>query len=292
MIRFVDVSKNYANKKTLTTVLDNINLTINKGEIVRIIGHSGAGKSTLLRLINGLIEPSSGNIFFNDFSMLTEKSKSLNRMRHSIGMIFQHFNLINSYTVYKNVLLNLKITNYPKDKQHQRVLEVLDLVGLNGKEHRYPMSLSGGEKQRLGIARAISNDPQILLCDEITSSLDTKTSNEIINLLLKIHEKTNITIVFISHQIEIIKDLVDRVIVLSKVKIVEDNLTKLIFTKPKHPETKSLISGVVYNPSFGQKEVYELIYPTNVDDTLISSIIKKYHVDVNILYGKTLTLKT
>lgn len=159
-------------------------------------------------------------------------------MRHSIGMIFQHFNLINSHSVCHNVLLNLEISNYPKEERKKRVLEVLSLVGLNGKENRYLVSLSRGEKQRLGIARAIANNPKYLLCDEITSSLDPNISKEIINLLLEIHQKTNITIFFISHQIEIIKDLVNRVIVLDKGVLVEDNSTKNIFTKPINIATK------------------------------------------------------
>lgn len=288
MIKFTNVSKTYFDKNGKTTVLKNIDLSINSGEIVAVVGHSGAGKSTLIRLINGLIKPSSGNIYLNNISIL---NKNLNQIRHQIGMIFQHFNLIYSLNAFNKVLLNLKICDYPKEKRKERVNEVLKLVGLEKKKNSYPVTLSGGEKQRLAIARAIANYPQYLIYDEATSSLDPQTSLEIINLLLEIQQKMAMTVIFITHQIETIKDLAERIIVLDKGEIVEDTSTKNLFINHCHEVTKALLENVLKIPSFAEKEVYQLIYDNNADDTTISKMIKKYQVDINILYAKTIAIK-
>lgn len=290
MIELKNISKSYTNKKTTFHALDDINLTIEPGEILGILGYSGAGKSTLVRMINGLIEPSSGNVSFEGISLDMNKQKAIDRMRQSIGMIFQHFNLIASMTVYENIKLPLDIAKYKGDK-HARILELLDLVGLSDKKDNYPKSLSGGERQRVGIGRALANHPKVLLCDEATSALDQKTSTDILDLLKRIHQKTQLTIVFITHQIEVVKALCDRVVVMDGGHIVEDVLIKDLFVNPKSVVAKSLLQSFKYETK--EHQVYELVYNhKNSDDTILSDCIKQYQIDVNIKYAKTLELKS
>ncbi|MCU0104917.1 methionine ABC transporter ATP-binding protein [Acholeplasma vituli] len=290
MIEFKSVNKIFDQKKSKLVALRDINLTIHDGEIVGILGYSGAGKSTLVRLINGLIQPTSGEIIVNKESLSTDKRKAIDRMRHTIGMIFQHFNLIHSMTVYDNIKLALDIAKYPSDK-HTRIIELLDLVGLSDKKDSYPKTLSGGQRQRVGIGRALANHPSILLCDEATSALDSKTALEIWDLLKDIHSKTNITIVFITHQIEVIKALCDRVIVMDQGSIVEDTDVKSLFVSPQSSVSKSLLYAEKYEQNL--PNLYELIYShKNADETILSNCIKTYGIDVNIKYAKTLKLKT
>lgn len=291
MIKLVNVSKSYISKNVKHNILSDVNLSIKEGEILGIVGPSGAGKSTLIRLINGLIMPTSGDVFVGKSLINKMKLSDLNNTRHEIGMIFQHFNMINSLTVYENVLLNLEISNYPKEKRNYRIKEVLELVGLLDKIDNYPVTLSGGEKQRLGIARAISNNPKYLLCDEITSALDVITSKEIILLLKKIHRKMNITIIFVTHQIDVLISLVDRVVVISDGLLVEDKLVNAFLKKPEHKTSIDLVKNIINAPNFLHKEVHMLVYDNNTNDTSISNVIKLFNVDVNILFWKTLSLK-
>lgn len=290
MIELKSISKSYPNKKTTFVALEDVNLTVNQGEIVGILGYSGAGKSTLVRIINGLIEPTSGTVSIDGISLDMNKQKAIDRMRQSIGMIFQHFNLIHSMTVYENIKLPLDISKYAGDKQ-ARILELLDLVGLSDKMDNYPKSLSGGERQRVGIARALANHPSVLLCDEATSALDQKTATDILDLLKHIHQKTQLTIVFITHQIEVVKALCDRVVVMDGGKIVEDVLIKDLFVNPKSVVAKNLLQSFKYETK--EHQVYELVYNhKNSDDTILSDCIKQYQIDVNIKYAKTLELKS
>lgn len=290
MIELKNISKSYPNKKTTFQALEEVNLTVNQGEIVGILGYSGAGKSTLVRMINGLIEPTSGTVSIEGISLDMNKQKAIDRMRQSIGMIFQHFNLIASMTVYENIKLPLDIAKYKGDK-HARILELLDLVGLSEKKDNYPKSLSGGERQRVGIGRALANHPKVLLCDEATSALDQKTATDILDLLKHIHHKTQLTIVFITHQIEVVKALCDRVVVMDGGHIVEDVLIKDLFVNPKSVVAKSLLQSFKYETK--EHQVYELVYNhKNSDDTILSDCIKQYQIDVNIKYAKTLELKS
>ena len=292
MIEFINIEKTYTSKQESFHALKDINLTINDNEILGVVGYSGAGKSTLIRLINKLIESTKGDVLIDGVSIHDLKQEDLNRMRYDLSMIFQHFNLVSNLTVYDNIKLALSIKKYPKEKIEKRIDEVLDLVGLLDKKHRYPKALSGGEKQRVGIARAIANHPKYLLCDEATSALDQKTAYEIVSLLKDIHEKTNLTIIFISHQIEIVKDLCDRVVVMDKGSIIEDQPTKSLFIDPKEDTTKKLIKQVIDEPvHLKDKHYYELIYAhDNVDDKILSSMVKTFDVDVNIVYAKTLSI--
>jgi D-methionine transport system ATP-binding protein len=292
MIEFINVYKTFESKQESFHALKDINLSINDREILGVVGYSGAGKSTLIRLINKLIEPSKGHVLIDGISIHDLKQEDLNRMRYDLSMVFQHFNLVGNLTVYDNIKLALSIKKYPKENIEKRIDEVLELVGLLDKKHRYPKALSGGEKQRVGIARAIANNPKYLLCDEATSALDQKTAYEIVSLLKDIHEKTKVTIIFISHQIEIVKDLCDRVVVMDQGKIIEDQPTKSLFIDPIKDTTKKLIKQVIDEPiHLKNKHYYELIYAhDNVDDKILSSMVKTFDVDVNIVYAKTLSI--
>ena len=294
MIEFVNIHKTFESKQESFHALKDINLTIKDHEILGIVGYSGAGKSTLIRLINGLAVPTSGKIMVDKVSIHDLKQEDLNRMRYDLSMIFQHFNLVGNLTIYENIKLALDIKKYSKENKEKRIDEVLALVGLLDKKHRYPKALSGGEKQRVGIARAIANHPKYLLCDEATSALDQKTAYEIVELLKDIHNKTGLTIIFISHQIEIVKDLCDRVVVMDRGQIIEDQSTKSLFINPKEETTKKLIKQVIDEPiHLKDKHYFELIYAhDNVDDRILSHMIKTFNVDVNIVYAKTLSIKS
>lgn len=207
-----------------------------------IIGYSGAGKSTLVRLINRLEEPSSGEVFINGENILLLDKTTLRKRRRKIGMIFQHFNLMSAKNVYENIAFALKIAHWDKAKIPARVQELLALVGLSDKAKSYPSELSGGQKQRVAIARALANEPKILLCDEATSALDAKTTKSILTLLKEIQQKMSLTIVLITHQIEVVKQIADRVCVMSSGEIVELGEVKEVFGSPKHPCTQEILS--------------------------------------------------
>lgn len=211
MITLNRVSKNFAQFQAIKSV----SLTINKGEIYGIIGASGAGKSTLLRIMNLLEIPDEGEVEVNGQKLIHLNSKKLKDARQSIGMIFQHFNLVANRTVYDNVAVSLELANFPKNKRHSRVLECLQFVGLKNEMKKYPAQLSGGQKQRVAIARALANNPQVLLCDEPTSSLDTNTTAEILDVLENINQKLGVTIVIVSHEMQVIKSICNRVTVMA-----------------------------------------------------------------------------
>ncbi|MBI9009192.1 MAG: ATP-binding cassette domain-containing protein [Tenericutes bacterium] len=292
MIEIKNVSKSYKINKIEQDVLTDVNLLIEENEILGIVGLSGAGKSTLIRMMNGLVKPSKGQVFVNGRAIHNLRQKDLNRMRYAIGMVFQHFNLLSSMTVEDNIKLALKIANYKKEEIKDRIHEVIDLVGLNDKLKAYPKDLSGGQRQRVAIARALANKPSILLCDEATSSLDQVTASEIVKLLRKIQSKTNITIVFITHQIEVAKDLCKRIIVMDSGKIIEDSSTKDLFVRPVHPKTKQLIKSIVYDVSLPQRDVYELIYSEkNNNETIISDTVKHFDIDLNIIQAKSISIQ-
>ena len=203
------------------TALQNITLTINKGDIYGIVGTSGVGKSTLLRLINLLEVPTEGAVFVDNLELTALKPQALREARKSIGMIFQHFNLVANYTVYKNVEIALELANVPKHERKQRVEQCLQFVGLEPYTHTYPASLSGGQKQRVAIARALATEPSVLLCDEPTSALDPNTTEEILNVLENINKQLGVTIVIVSHEMGVIKSICNRVTVLDQGTIYE-----------------------------------------------------------------------
>ena len=289
MIQLQNINKTFKSNQHELHALKNINLNIHDGEILGIVGYSGAGKSTLVRLINKLIAPTSGDIIIDGTNILSLKTKALNRMRQQIGMIFQDFNLFDQLTVYQNIKIALTISKTDVD-QHMRILKLLKLVGLQDKKDVYPSQLSGGQKQRVAIARALANKPKYLLCDEATSALDVSTSYDILKLLKDIQRKTQVTIILITHQIEAIKQICDRVVVMDQGQIVEDNDILEIFMHPKHAVTKSLVKQMLH---IGQAtgDVYELIYQKNAEDrSVLSEAIKTFHVDINILHAHVLDI--
>ena len=249
MIELQNIEKVY-NQGTSREVraLKHISLHIDKGEIFGVIGLSGAGKSTLIRLINMLERPTSGNVVVDGVELTKLSQGKLREARRHIGMIFQQFNLLSSATVFDNIAFPLRLENKQLDKAalNARVHELLALVGLEEKAQMYPSQLSGGQKQRVGIARALANNPKILLCDEATSALDPKTTMDILRLLLELREKLNLTIVIITHQMEVIKECCDRVAVIDGGVISEEGSTIEVFTDPKQPLTRRLVNAVVH----------------------------------------------
>ncbi len=293
MIEIKNLSKVYKSKSSDVNALEDINLKINKGEIFGIIGLSGAGKSTLIRTINRLEEPTEGSVSIDSKDITKLDKKKLRSTRKEIGMIFQHFNLLNSRTVYQNIAFPLEINGYDKELIEKRVNELLEVVELVDKKNVYPSQLSGGQKQRVAIARALANKPKILLCDEATSALDPKTTKSILSLLKRIQEEYNLTVVLITHQMEVIKEICNRVAIIEAGKIIELNTVEEIFSKPKTNTAKAFISHI------HRSNECEIIYPTTPGSTvirlsylgdsakkpIISNLIRKFNIDVNILSG-------
>lgn len=273
-------------------ILNNINLSINNGTKLGIVGASGAGKSSLLRTINGLLIPSEGEVIVDNKVINKLNNNELNNIRKDMGMIFQHFNLLSQKNVYGNIALTLKLNNIDKDKHEARVDELLKLVGLENKKYNYPKTLSGGEKQRVAIARALANNPKYLLCDEATSALDKNTSTEILNLLHKINNKYNVTIIFVSHDLDAVKYLCNEVVLMNEGKIIEHKETLELFTNPSEELTKKLINQKIYEQSINNNEpIYQITYIDKLKDkALMSNLIKKYNVEINIIYGEVMEI--
>ena len=290
MITLEKVNKVYSNG--LHAVKD-VSLKVNKGDIFGIIGLSGAGKSSLIRLINRLEEPTSGKIFINGENVLEFNKKQLLERRKKIGMIFQHFNLLSSRTVEENVAFSLEIANWNKNEIKERVAMLLDIVGLSDKAKYYPSQLSGGQKQRVSIARALANNPDILLSDEATSALDPKTTKSILELIKKIQQKFSLTVVMITHQMEVVKEVCNRVAIMSDGRIVEEGGVHHIFADPKNEITKELISYVHqqtdteidYLHHRGKKIVKVKFLGTSTQEPIISKVIKEYGIDISVLGG-------
>ena len=290
MITLENVNKIYSNG--LHAVKD-VNLKVNEGDIFGIIGLSGAGKSSLIRLINRLEEPTSGKIFINGENILEFNKKQLLERRKKIGMIFQHFNLLSSRTVEENVAFALEIANWNKNEIKERVAMLLDIVGLSDKAKYYPSQLSGGQKQRVSIARALANNPDILLSDEATSALDPKTTKSILELIKKIQQKFSLTVVMITHQMEVVKEVCNRVAIMSDGRIVEEGGVHHIFADPKNEITKELISYVHqqtdteidYLHHRGKKIVKVKFLGTSTQEPIISKVIKEYGIDISVLGG-------
>ncbi|MCU9613412.1 methionine ABC transporter ATP-binding protein [Caldibacillus lycopersici] len=238
MISIHNVSKSYHQQNIAYQAISNVTLNVNKGEIHGIIGASGAGKSTLLRLMNLLEVPDAGEVLINNQELTKLRGRSLRKARQTIGMIFQHFNLVANKTVYNNVLVSLELANYPKKDRRARVTECLKFVGLETHADKYPAQLSGGQKQRVAIARALANQPEVLLCDEPTSALDPNTTAEILEVLQTINQQLGVTIVIVSHEMEVIKSICNRVSVMEKGQIFDTvNIMPKGFTTPdKNPQ--------------------------------------------------------
>ena len=241
MIRLEHVSKTFDTVSGDVHAVKEVNLEIQDGEIFGIIGFSGAGKSTLVRCINLLERPSNGKVWIDDEELTKMSEKALREVRKKIGMIFQHFNLMRSRTVYQNIAFPLKGSGLSKEEMDKKITSLLELVDLGDKKDAYPSQLSGGQKQRVAIARALANDPKVLLCDEATSALDPQTTQSILALLKEINRKFGITIVIITHQMSVIREICSHVAIVEKGSIVEVGLVEEIFNHPKSRVARSLI---------------------------------------------------
>ena len=241
MIRVENVSKIYTGKQGTVEAVKDVSLEISRGEIFGVIGFSGAGKSTLIRLLNGLETVTSGHIYINDKDITTLKRKELLKERQKIAMFFQHFNLLWSRTVEENIAFSLEIAGVPKAERKAKVAELIDLVGLTGREKSYPSQLSGGQKQRVGIARALANEPEVLLCDEATSALDPKTTKDILKLLVEINQELGLTIVLITHEMHVVRQICHRVAVMEEGRVVESGEVIEVFKNPQQPITKQFV---------------------------------------------------
>jgi D-methionine transport system ATP-binding protein len=293
MIEIKNVTKIYSTKKKQVVGVDNVSLTIQDGEIFGIIGYSGAGKSSLLRCLNLLERPTSGQVIIDGVDLTTLNNKQLRQARLKIGMIFQHFYLVSSKTVFDNVAFALKAAQKPKEEIEKRVNELLEMVGLSDKRDAYPSQLSGGQKQRVGIARALANDPTVLLCDEATSALDPSTTKSILALLKKINRELGITIVLITHEMEVVKDICDRVAVMQNGKIIELGTVYDIFTNPKEELTKSFINSVLrfeLPDHLLQKRTGTIVKiqfkGKTAEEAIVSDMLQSFKVKGNILHGK------
>ena len=301
MIKLSRIEKIYNTPTGKVHALKGIDLEIERGEIFGIIGLSGAGKSTLVRCINMLERPTSGEVFVDGKDMMKLSESELRDARKNIGMIFQHFNLLSSATVYENIAFPLTLSNTPKDEIEKKVRPLLELVGLKDKADVYPSQLSGGQKQRVGIARALASDPKILLCDEATSALDPQTTKSILALIKDINKKLALTVVVITHEMQVIKEICDKVAVISDGVIAELGSVLEVFTNPQHAITKEFISVLLSNElpaAFRGNEISQIQTPGSLlllrliflgekaDDPVLAEMIRVCHgVECTMLFG-------
>ncbi|MBY4867390.1 MULTISPECIES: methionine ABC transporter ATP-binding protein [Burkholderia] len=246
-VSLAHVGKVFATPRGQAAALRDVTLDVRRGEVFGIIGRSGAGKSTLLRLVNGLERPSSGSVRVQGVDVGGLDEDGLVALRRRTGMVFQHFNLLSAKTVFENVALPLKIAGVPKAERVRKVDALLELVGLAAKRDAYPASLSGGQKQRVGIARALVHDPEVLLCDEATSALDPETTQSILALLADINRRLGLTIVLITHEMEVIRAVCDTVAVIEQGEVVETGPVWRVFGAPQHGATRALLSTLVHD---------------------------------------------
>ncbi|MGM1021929.1 MAG: methionine ABC transporter ATP-binding protein [Bacillota bacterium] len=303
MIELKQLTKHYGKGSRRVSALSGLNLSIERGQIFGVIGHSGAGKSTLIRCINLLERPTSGEVWVDGVNLATLSQSQLQKQRRKIGMIFQHFNLLSSATVYDNIAFPLRLVNTPKEKLDHKVRELLELVGLEEHSAKYPSQLSGGQKQRVGIARALASDPHVLLCDEATSALDPQTTGSILKLLLDINQRFNLTIVLITHEMHVIQSICDRVGVIHQGDIVEQGPVAEVFLKPQHQVTKDFIQRESEHPEELQAAIAaagggESAHVVRISflgsktyDAILSRTARSTGVDFAILQGTISTIK-
>ncbi|WLR51973.1 methionine ABC transporter ATP-binding protein [Bacillus tianshenii] len=300
MIELKNVTKTFETKDGAVQALKDVNLRVEKGEIFGVIGYSGAGKSTLIRCVNLLERPTSGQVFVNDEELSAVSPKKLKHARRKIGMIFQHFNLLKTVTVYDNIAIPLKLTGLPKAEIDTRVNKYLSIVGLQDRKSAYPAQLSGGQKQRVAIARALAHEPDVLLSDEATSALDPDTTEAILELLLKINRELGITILLITHEMNVIQRICDRVAVMENGEVIESGSVVDTFSKPVHHTTQKFV-----NSAFDHQIPTELLQQLEKDGPIVqlsfvgtssgepalAVISKKFNIYPNIIGGSILQLK-
>lgn len=285
MIKIEHLNKTY--KGNTVKALDDINIDIEKGDIYGIVGLSGAGKSSLVRCINRLEEADSGSIVINGVDILKLSKKELIEQRKKIGMIFQNFNLFSSKTIFENIAYPLRLAGVKENDIKNRVDELLDIVELSEKANNYPSQLSGGQKQRVGIARAIANNPDVLLCDEATSALDPKTTSQILELLKDINQKTKLTLVVITHEMEVIKQICNKVAIIEYGKIIDSGRVIDLFSKPASEKTKHFVEFDYNIPkNIIKGNLLSLTFTGDLATTgIISKVSRQYGVDISIISG-------
>ncbi|MGN6712491.1 methionine ABC transporter ATP-binding protein [Anaerocolumna jejuensis] len=300
MIELRNVNKTFHSEGVTVEAVKNVNIKIEDGEIFGIIGYSGAGKSTLVRCINLLERPTSGEVLVDEVDLTSLSEKNLRNARKGIGMIFQQFNLFSSRTVFQNIEYPLKHSKLTKAEKKKRVEELLRLVELESKAKVYPSQLSGGQKQRVAIARALASNPKILLCDEATSALDPQTTLSILKLLKQLNKQLGITIIMITHEMQVIKEICDRVAVMENGKVVEAGDVFSVFASPREAITKDFIDTTsnlskifslieekadITNIKPGQCIVKFKYLVRSSSEPLISTISRKFNIDANIIFG-------
>lgn len=297
MIELLNVTKSFKTKNKTIQALADVSLTVEKGEIFGVIGTSGAGKSTLIRCVNLLEKPNDGKVIVDNIELTKLSDAQLTLERRKTSMIFQHFNLLSSRTVFDNIAFPLELEGKSKSEIKQKVNSLLDLVGLNDKAKDYPANLSGGQKQRVAIARALANDPKVLLCDEATSALDPATTKSILKLLKSINQKLNLTILLITHEMEVIKTICDKVAVIDHGKLVEQGNVEQIFTNPQQEITKGFIQSslnvelpLVYQnllssiDSGNNNPLVKFMLTGNNDQSfVISNLFEKFRVKAKVI---------
>ena len=300
MIELKNVSKTFASASGNVEAVRDVSLMVNRGEIFGIIGLSGAGKSTLVQCMNLLQKPDSGTITIDGCELTGMGERELRLRRRGIGMIFQHFNLMASRTVRQNIRFPLLKSDMTRQQQEERVTELLELVGLPDKADAYPSQLSGGQKQRVAIARALAPNPKVLLCDEATSALDPQTTRSILRLLRQLGGKLGLTIVIITHEMAVIKEICDRVAVMQGGSIVEQGDVYSVFSRPQQPITRELVGATTHLqqidellaagssavlPGPGQRLLRLTYNAQNVSEALISTASRDFGVNISIIFG-------
>lgn len=303
MIEFRHVSKVFGSGEKKIEALKNVNLTVREGDIFGVIGFSGAGKSTLIRTVNLLEQPTSGEVIVDGKNLAKLPERQLREAKKRIGMIFQHFNLLQSKTVFDNVAMPLVLSKKKKKAIEERVYEVLRFVGLEEKARNYPDQLSGGQKQRVGIARALVTNPSILLCDEATSALDPQTTQSILKLLKRVNEEFKITILIITHEMEVIKQICNRVAVMEDGCVIESGTMFELFSRPQTETAKNFVRSVVrdeipvgIHPFLQATEHHSRFFKLAFfgaasGQSVISRTAKVFDVDIHILYGNITELQ-
>ncbi|MGM3174743.1 methionine ABC transporter ATP-binding protein MetN [Dickeya lacustris] len=297
MIELINITKIFQQKGRIVTALDDVTLRVPAGQIYGVIGASGAGKSTLIRCVNLLERPTKGKVLIDGQDLMSLSERQLTRTRRQMGMIFQHFNLLASRTVFGNVALPLELDNTPREELTRRVQELLALVGLSEKHDAYPANLSGGQKQRVAIARALASNPKVLLCDEATSALDPATTRSILELLKDINRRLGLTILLITHEMDVVKRICDQVAVISDGKLIEQDTVSEVFSHPKTPLAQKFIQSTLHldipddyqqrlsaTRRDGSVPLLRLEFTgQSVDAPLLSEVARNFNVNNNII---------
>ena len=295
-VTFERVSKSFEHRGRTVQALNDVSLSIDPGDIYAIVGYSGAGKSTLLRTVNALERPTTGSVYVGDQDMTQLRGKHLLAARQRIGMVFQQFNLLRSRSVYKNIAYPLRLAGLSESETIDRVEELLEFVGLSDKALQYPSQLSGGQKQRVGIARALTTRPDVLISDEATSALDPETTLEVLGLLKRVNEEYGVTVLLVTHEMEAVREIADRVAVMQNGRIIEEGSVYSIFSNPQTDTAKRFVASVLrHRPDARSLSAIRRVHTGRLvevrvgdrqtNDPFLSRIAREHGVDFNIVYG-------